>query len=215
MPTLICRNETAEATALDDFGSVIHNRRATCMVNSDTRLVGFNILSFDAPVLVTRYRLLGITPPALEIRKYGSRDITDLYADLGFNGEGGQAIMSRSQRALLARFGIPTADTTSGADVAAMVAAGDYDAIAKHCQADLDGLRELYRRVYGANAKGILLDLETAAIANVSEYRAYIKGDSRLTDPKKVEADIEAKLGKAALDPYLCRIVCLGYEVLA
>ena len=184
------------------------------MVTSDCKICTFNGLSFDLPVLITRCRLLGVTPVSADVRKYGSKDVVDLMADLTFNDNGGATILSRSQASLARRFGIPTPDQTSGKDVAALVAAGDYDAVAVHCAADLDVLRELFRRVYGERAKGVLLDLETAAIDNLADYRGSIKGDSRLTDPKKVEADIEAKLGKAALDPYLARIVVIGYEVI-
>ena len=215
MPTFICRTEADEAHTLDIFRNSVHHLRSTCLMATDTKLVTFNGLSFDLPVLITRYRLLGLTPLTCDVRKYGSKDVIDLMADLTFNDNAGAAILSRSQASLARRFGIPTPDPTSGKDVAAMVAAGDYDAVAAHCQADLDVLRELYRRVYGAKAKGVLLDLETVAIANLADYRADIKGDKRLTDPKKVEADIDAKLEKAALDPYLCRIACLGFEILA
>jgi DNA polymerase III epsilon subunit-like protein len=215
MPTSIFTDEQDEQHGLAVFVDLVNDLRSRCMVTSDTRLVGFNILQFDAPVLVTRCRLLGVTPPALDIRKYGSKDITDVMADLCLGLDPDKAIMRRSQKAMAARFGIASTDTTSGADVAQMVMEGRFEAIAAHCQADIDVLRELFRRVHGAKAKGILLDLETAPVDNVADYRAYIKGDARLTDPKKVEADIEVKLGKAGLDPYLCRVVCLGWEVLA
>lgn len=215
MPTITFRDEAEERVGLASFASLVHHQRTANMVVADTKLVTFNGIGFDVPVLLTRCRLLGVNPPAFDLRKYGSRDIVDVYADLSFNGEGGQAVMSRSQRALLARFGIPTADTTSGSDVAEMAARGDYEAIAAHCQADIDGLKALYQRVHGEGAKGILLDLETVAIDNAADYRQFVKPDGRLTDEKKIAADVDAKLLKAGLDPYLCRIVCLGWEVLA
>ena len=214
MPTIICRTEQDEIGALDAFGNVVHHLRSTSMVTSDTKLVGYNILQFDAPVLVTRCRLLGVKPPALDIRKYGSKDITDVMADLCFGLDPDKAILRRSQASMLARFGIESHDATSGKDIAAMVERQDWEAIAAHCQADLDGLRELYRRLYGPKARGILVDLETAAIEDAQDYRAFIKYDGRVSKPEAIEASITEKLTKAALDPYLCRMVCLGYEVL-
>lgn len=214
MATMIFRTEAEEREGLAAFASIIHRERATNLIPLDTKLITFNGLSFDLPVLVTRMRLLGVKPPALDIRKYGSKDAIDLYAELSFNGEGGAAIMSRSQKALAARFGIPSLDDTSGADVAQMVAEGRYDDVAAHCQFDLNTMLALYWRVHGPEAKGILLDLETAPVDNAAEYRQFVKPDGRLTDEKKIAADVDTKLGKAGLDPYLCRIVCLGYEVI-
>ena len=211
MATLIFRTEAEERDGLEAFLRLVTQQTA----DVDQRYIGFNILGFDAPVLVTRCRLLGLDPPRLDIRKYGSRNICDVMADLTFNGDGGAAVLSRGQKALATRFGLAVEDDTSGADVAAMVAAGDYDAIARHCQADIDTLKALYRRVYGDWRGGILLDLETVAIDHAADYRAFVKPDGRLTDEKKIAADIDHKLEKAALDPYLCRICCLGYEVLA
>jgi hypothetical protein len=215
MPTSIFTDEQDEQHGLAVFVDLVNDLRSRCMVTSDTRLVGFNILQFDAPVLVTRCRLLGVTPPALDIRKYGSKDIIDVMADLVLGLDPDKAILRRSQKALAARFGIPSTDSTSGADVARMAAEGDRDGIAAHCQADIDVLRELFRRVHGPKAKGILVDLETVAIDNAAEYRAYIKPDGRVSKPEAIEASITEKLTKAALDPYLCRIVCLGWDVLA
>jgi DNA polymerase III epsilon subunit-like protein len=215
MATSIFHDEQDEQHGLAVFVDLVNDLRARSLVTSDTRLVTFNGIGFDVPVLITRCRLLGIKPPALDLRKYGSKDITDVMADLCLGLDPDKAIMRRSQKAMAARFGIASTDTTSGADVAAMAARGDYEAIAAHCQADIDVLRELFRRVHGAKAKGILLDLETCAIDNAAEYRAYIKPDGRVSKPDAIEASITEKLTKAALDPYLCRIVCLGWEVLA
>jgi hypothetical protein len=148
----------------------------------------------------------------LDIRKYGSRDIVDLMADLTFSGADGCAVMSRSLKAMAARFGLGVQDETNGSDVAALIAAGDYEAVAAHCESDVQTTVALYRKLHG-NRPAIVVDIETAAIDNAFEFRTFVKPDGRLSDPKKIEADIDSKLLKAPLDPFLCRIVVLGYEV--
>jgi hypothetical protein len=210
MPTLICANEAEERAALDTLRAV--RQKFDNSITADTRWVCFNGLSFDGPVLETRARLLGAKPFLLDLRKYGSRNICDLYAELTFNGECGMAVMSRTQKALAARLGISVQDDCDGSQVAALVAAGDYYAVAAHCQSDVDTLAAMYRRIY-PNRPGFVFDLETVPVDNAAEYRAFVKPDGRLTDEKKIAADIDAKLGKAGLDPWLCRIVCIGYEM--
>src|SRR5688572_20681392 len=61
----------------------------------------------------------------------------------------------------------------------------------------------------------IVFDLETAPLENAADYLDPVKPDGRLTDAKKIEADIiekaQARLGRCALDYNVGRIVALGY----
>jgi hypothetical protein len=178
----------------------------------DSRWVMFNGLSFDGPVLEVRALLLGLPRFEMDLRKYGSRDVCDLYAELSFHGECGMAVMSRSQKALAARLGIVVADGIDGSQVAGLVAEGRYDDVAAHCEADVQTLAAMYRRVHPGQL-GFVCDLETVPVDNASEFRAFVKPDGRLSDQKKIDVDIDSKLGKAGLDPWLCRIVCVCWEV--
>jgi predicted PolB exonuclease-like 3'-5' exonuclease len=54
----------------------------------------------------------------------------------------------------------------------------------------------------------IILDLETISIDNAA---AYIKPAGNLRDPEKIKASILERAEKAALNPWLCRIVALGW----
>lgn len=54
----------------------------------------------------------------------------------------------------------------------------------------------------------LILDLETAAIDDAAQY---VKPDSRLKDAAKIAASIDERASKAALNPWLCRIIALGW----
>lgn len=56
----------------------------------------------------------------------------------------------------------------------------------------------------------IVFDLETAAIDNAADY---VKPAGNLKDPDKIKASIEERASKAALNPWLCRIIALGWCV--
>lgn len=123
------RDELDEAQALQAFWSLAKHRT----------LVGFNILGFDCRYLIQRSRLLGIGYPVLDLGKYGRGGIRDLYMELTFNeGKYDKGCMRRSLRAFAKRFGVPVNDSTNGADIPALVAAGEWEAVANHCAADVD-----------------------------------------------------------------------------
>lgn len=210
MPIIICRTEDEERAALTTLRQA-HAEMDT-QVAVDSKWVCFYGLSYDCPMLETRAFLLGLPSFNLDIRKYGSRDICDMWAVLTQNGECGTAVMARSQKALAARCGCDVADDVDGGQVAALWQAGRHDEIASHCRADIAALGLLYKRKY-PNRPGFLFDLECVPVDNAADYRQFVKADGRLSDPKKIDADIDAKLGKAGLDPWLAKIVCIGWEV--
>ncbi len=97
-------------------------------------LVGFNVLSFDLPVLLRRSLYLGVDEPYIRIDKYKHPQVTDLMQVLSFNG----AIKFRSLAFYCKRFGIDGGpDTLKGADVAQAVAEGRWADIEAHVTADV------------------------------------------------------------------------------
>lgn len=108
--------------------------------NSD--LVGHNIRVFDLPVIMTRCRLLGVPFPfhwaAPRWLRYGS-SIIDLY-ELATFGKGthDDGVISRSLTGLCVRFGVePDGEDITGANVGAAWAAGDEEAVRRHCHRDV------------------------------------------------------------------------------
>jgi predicted PolB exonuclease-like 3'-5' exonuclease len=95
-------------------------------------LVGFNSNGFDLPVLMRRSQYLGIAYPRLSVDKYRSPHI-DLMQHLTWNG----LVRARSLKFYARRFNIPVDDTVSGADIAALVAAGEFDKVLAHVTSDV------------------------------------------------------------------------------
>lgn len=97
-------------------------------------LVGFNCLAFDLPVLIRRSQILGISYPSLPVARYRHEGVVDLMQVLTFDG-----LVEPKALAVYCRlFGLDVpADATTGADIAALVAAEDWTAVADHCQADV------------------------------------------------------------------------------
>ena len=105
-------------------------------------VVGFNVLSFDLPVLIRRSQLLGVPVPNISLDRYRTPHI-DLLERLSFNGK----LTYRSLGFYCRRFGIDVPDSVSGAQVAALVAANDWPAVAAHCRADVDKTAALAQRL--------------------------------------------------------------------
>lgn len=120
---VMTREHGTEAECLDWFLASLAGRLC----------VGFNILNFDLPVLMRRAQLLGLKYPTLSLDRYRSPHI-DLLERLSFNGR----LTYRSLAFYCRRFGIPVEDQTQGADIAALVTAGNWESIGAHCEADVD-----------------------------------------------------------------------------
>jgi uncharacterized protein YprB with RNaseH-like and TPR domain len=105
-------------------------------------IVGFNCLGFDLPVAIRRSQLLGVSCPSLNLDRYRTPHV-DLLERLSFNGK----LTYRSLGFYLRRFGIPHEDTTTGADIARLVAANDWAAVVSHCRSDVQGTAALARRL--------------------------------------------------------------------
>lgn len=109
------------------------------------RPVGFNCVGFDLPVLIQRSRILRVAYPRVTIRKYGSPDCDDLMLDLSFGGLTDYHSLDFYCRRLA--LDVPE-DYTSGKDIAALVASGDWQAVEAHCRADVARTYALAQRIY-------------------------------------------------------------------
>lgn len=133
-----CPDEFYEAQAIIEFWETARFRT----------IVGFAIKQFDLRFLVQRSRYLGLSYPQLDFSKYSRKGIEDLYLLLTFgDGTYDQGAMRRTLKAFCKRFGIPVTDDVNGADIPALVEAGDWDAVAAHCRADVELTVELARRL--------------------------------------------------------------------
>jgi hypothetical protein len=105
-------------------------------------IIGFNILGFDLPVLIRRSQYLGIPTPPLNLDRYRTPHV-DLMERLSFNGK----LRYRGLEFYCKRFGIDVEDAVKGKDVAELVAAEDWAAVAFHCLADLTKTQALAERL--------------------------------------------------------------------
>jgi hypothetical protein len=131
----VCRTTSEERDALEYFW-----RDAM-----DRTFVTFNGLTFDLPVLMRRSLYLGIGYPLLNLDRYRTPHI-DLLRTLTFN----YAIDRKYWHGLkfyLARFGYAVDDLHTGADIAGLIKAGDWAAVAAHCEADVKGTHWLAQRI--------------------------------------------------------------------
>lgn len=133
----LCTQESSEAEWIAELWRVCRNRT----------IVTFNGRGFDLPFLAQRSRYLGIPHPTLDLRPYeGGRGNTDLWLELTF-GRKDTPCMRTTLGAFCKRFGIPFDDGVCGKDIAALVAAGDWDAIEAHVRCDVEATVALARRL--------------------------------------------------------------------
>jgi uncharacterized protein YprB with RNaseH-like and TPR domain len=105
-------------------------------------LVGFNHVGFDLPVLMRRSQYLNVAYPRLSLDKYRTPHI-DIMAYLTWHG----LVRARSLKFYAKRFGIPCEDTVKGADIPALVQAGDWDKVIAHVSSDVELTAALARRI--------------------------------------------------------------------
>jgi predicted PolB exonuclease-like 3'-5' exonuclease len=127
-----CETEQAEAEALR---MLWQRYRAAAFVT-------FNGRTFDLPVLLARSALLGVPHPVLNLDRYRSPHV-DLMETLTWRG----AIPARSLKWFAKRFGLPVHDDHGGADVARLVAEGQWQAVAEHCLSDVTLTRAVAERM--------------------------------------------------------------------
>lgn len=132
----LCNNEADERAALSEYWTTYGQRF--------TRIVGFNSARFDLVVLVMRSLYLNVPHPEIVIAPAWKSPHIDLWEKLSL---GGARRDVKSLRFYAKRFGIPIYDDISGADVAAMVAAGEWEKVHNHCLFDLDLTRALAERI--------------------------------------------------------------------
>lgn len=132
-----CPNEAVEAVALMDFWQASRGRA----------LIGFACKQFDLKYMIQRSRLLGLAHPTLDVGRYSKQGIIDLYLELTFNDSQDTYCMRRTLQNFCRRFGVPVEDTVIGADIPALIAANEWDAITSHCLSDVELTLALARKL--------------------------------------------------------------------
>jgi predicted PolB exonuclease-like 3'-5' exonuclease len=132
---ITCRNETDEKFALEQLARDYDGPQGG-------KFVTYNGLEFDLPALMRRALYLRVRFPKLNVDRYRTPHL-DLQQYLSDNGK-------RKWRGLqwyLNRFGIPNEDSSTGAQIGAMVKAGDWAGVSAHCASDVMATRALAQRL--------------------------------------------------------------------
>lgn len=123
-------------------------------------IVGFRVREFDLPMLIQRSRYLHITHPVLDLGRYArGSGISDLYDVLTFQDMRAETVMKRSLKSFARRFGLPVEDAIDGAEIPALVAAGQWDQVVSHVTSDLELTVALARRLQ------VVPSVETESVA--------------------------------------------------
>jgi hypothetical protein len=130
--TRVAPTETEEREVLADFWDLFGR----------AHFIGYNILAFDLPVLLRRSLYLGIKAPALQLDKYRHPFVTDLMLVLSNHG----AQRMRSLAFYCKRFGLSALEG-NGAEIPALVAAGDWAGVEKHLVSDVEATAALAARL--------------------------------------------------------------------
>lgn len=104
--------------------------------NQQATVVTYNGRGFDIPVLLARALALGVPMSWMFgrefVKRYSDREHLDLADAVTLNGAGRMMKLDDLARAM----GLAGKDGTTGADVAALHAAGEHDKIARYCLGD-------------------------------------------------------------------------------
>ncbi len=118
------RDEAYERAMLENFWREIGSHR----------LIGFNILGFDALVLLRRSLYLNVKAPRLQVDRFKHPQIIDLMDELSF----GRQERRHGLQFYIKRFGLAVPqDGVSGAQIPSLVASGEWDKVSAHCEADV------------------------------------------------------------------------------
>jgi hypothetical protein len=99
---------------------------------------GYNIASFDIPFLLRRSQFLGVPAPAIRLGRYGYQmpQVKDVMLELTMDRH--EKFRMRSKDWWVRRLDLAGVENPcTGADVAALIALGDFDTVLTHCKADV------------------------------------------------------------------------------
>jgi len=145
---VLCKDEDQEARALEQFWALAQTGSGT------RRLIQFNGVQFDLPIMLTRSSLLGLKAPVLNLSKYEKNPNTDLMLLLSHYG----AMPTHGLQFWCSRYGIadliphpaPAIAVISGADIPRLVAEhtdAAWSLIQGHCAHDIRQTVALAKRL--------------------------------------------------------------------
>ena len=134
----LCKTEDAEHAALSWLWSLIQPYPYP-------RLIGWNLLAFDVPMLQRRSFYLDVKTPPITLGRWKHPDIDDLMLIWSYDG----AAKMRSKDFVCRRLGITSSppDTLTGADIPQAVAEDRWGDVLAHVTADVQKTARLAERM--------------------------------------------------------------------
>lgn len=135
-----CGNEAEERRALAAFW--IQTARQP--------LLGFRVRTFDAPMLMSRSRFLGVPYAPFDLGRYSRSDrLVDIWDVLtfGLSDYDTTQVMPRKLKSYAKRYGLHVADEVKGEDIGALVAAGEWSKVIAHVTSDVELTADLARKL--------------------------------------------------------------------
>jgi hypothetical protein len=135
----ICKNQNEERKALADFWHLIEPYPFP-------KIIGYNVVGFDVPMLLRRSLYLNVKAPALAINNYRHPDLIDLMMEMSFDG----TLTWRGLDFYVKRFGLTVPDDPlegGGAAIGKAVAEDRWDDVSAHCLSDVAKTVALARRL--------------------------------------------------------------------
>lgn len=132
----ICKTEAEEIAALTEFWTTYRERF--------TKIVTFNGLKFDLPVMVMRSLYLDVDYPEITIAPAWKASHIDLWQKLSLDGARKDV---HSLAFYARRLGIGTLDKVKGSDIQKLVNENNWQAVQEHCLSDLGLTHALANRL--------------------------------------------------------------------
>ena len=165
------------------------------LMDADTVITGYNIKSYDLPLLLTEYQRHAVQPPEhypVWTGRYWTGRVFDLLDRVGGHSGYGKKGDSRQFACVCEAFGIPAKtvlwnDTQmTGARVAAAYEAGEYALIEDYCRSDTEPTLKLYNTLTFHGNWGTYGDK-----AELREQIAEIEDSSDLSPGQKAIAQMQ------------------------
>lgn len=106
-------------------------------------IIGYNASDFDVPAMITRSWLLGVMPTFDTIRRYSDPHVVDLLTMTSFGSPDRRKKLGWWAK----RNGWPHDDTITGAQIPALVAAGEWEAVTRHVEDDVRTTMRLHQLI--------------------------------------------------------------------
>lgn len=114
--------------------------------NRDVALIGHNVAGFDLTFLAQRAMILGVKPPPWFVKLTQAKPWDECIYDTMLKWAGNSKKNSSLDK-LCRAFNLPAKGDFDGSMVAGAVSRGEYDKVVEYCEADVERVRAIHKRM--------------------------------------------------------------------